>query len=168
MIMRSLLALVLLFLMVGCRDTPEGAYVEITGKIFIFNYRVATATYVVTLGRLRPVPDGAVVQTTFDNPAGGESIVISNKVWPKLEKIAIESPPVFCIIKDKPYGFSIELKGPDGQVLQELTGSVTSSLDQTVLPDRPLVVGPVYTPNPELSGSPNGHLPGQEQIKCNP
>lgn len=158
--------LILLLLIAGCRDNPEGLYVGITGKIFIFNYRVATATYVVTLEKLRPLPDGAVVRTTFDNPAGGANLVITDKVWPKLDKIAIESPPVFCIVKDRPYAFTIELRGPEGGVLQKLSGSITSSLDETVLPDRPLVVGPVYTPNPDLIGKPSGKLPGQEQMKC--
>ena len=30
-----------------------------------------------------------------------------------------------------------------------------------MLPDRPLVVGPLYTPNPELVGHPDGKLPGE-------
>jgi hypothetical protein len=157
-----------LFVLAGCRENPADAYVEITGKIFIFNYRVATATYVVTLGKLRPIPEGTIVRTRFDNPAGGERIVVEQKVWPKLEKIAIESPPVFCIVKDQPYAFEIELLGIGGQLLQKLDGRVISSLDQTALPDRPLVVGPVYTPNPELAGRPNGKVPSGPPIRCTP
>ena len=154
-------------ILAGCRESPPDAYVEISGKIFIFNYRVATATYVVTLAKVRPIPDGSVVQTRFDDPAGGAAILVEQKVWPKLDKIAIESPPVFCIVKEKPYAFEIEIKSDDGTVLQKLGGTVVSSLDQTVLPDRPLVVGPAYTPNPELAGRPDGKLPGGSGVRCN-
>ncbi len=160
-------ALVMVLSMVtGCRESPPDAYVAITGKIFIFNYRVATANYVVTLAKVRAIPDGSVVQTRFDDPAGGAPILVEQKVWPRLDKIAIESPPVFCIVKEKPYAFEIEIKTIDGTVLQKLSGTVVSSLDQTVMPDRPLVVGPAYTPNPDLAGRPDGKLPGGPYVKC--
>jgi hypothetical protein len=155
-----------LLLVAGCRQAPPDTYLELTGRIFIFNYRVATATYVITFSKTRLIPDGATMLTTFDDPAGGAKIEVRQKVWPKMEKIAIESPPVFCIVKDRPYAFQVSLFGPDGTRLQEITGTVISNLDQTILPDRPLVVGPVYTPNPELKGNPGGKLPGQEIVKC--
>jgi hypothetical protein len=159
-------AAVILLFAASCRDRPDGSYVELSGRIFVFNYRVATATYVVTFSKLQPIPDGATMLTVFDNPAGGAVIEVRQKIWPKMEKIAVESPPVFCIVKDKPYAFKSALIGPDGARLQEISGAVISSLDQTVLPDRPLVVGPVYTPNPELKGNPSGKLPGREVVKC--
>jgi hypothetical protein len=151
----------------GCREVPRDAYVELTGKIFVFNYRVATATYVVTLGKLRPIPEGAVVETVFDNPRGGDPLTVTEKIWPKLEKIAIESPPMFCIVKDRPYNFSIVIKDAAGAELQKLSGAVTSSLDQSVLPDVPLVVGNAYAPNPDLVGHPDGKNPEKAAVKCN-
>jgi hypothetical protein len=150
----------------GCREIAPSDYAELTGKIFVFNYRVATATYVVTLGKLRPLPEGAVAETWFDDPRGGDAIVVTQKIWPKLEKIAIESPPVFCIVKDRPYKFSIVLKSVGGAELQRLEGAVVSSLDQTVLPDVPLVVGNAYEPNPELIGRPNGKFPEKAAVNC--
>ena len=159
-----------LFLMLwpiaGCREVQPEAYVELTGKIFVFNYRLATATYVITLAKLRPIPEGATVETRFENPQGGEPLALIEKVWPKLEKIAIESPPVFCIVKGRPYTFSIVIAGPSGAELQEVKGSVTSSLDQTVLPDIPLVVGNAYEPNPDLAGHPDGKNPEKAAVRC--
>jgi hypothetical protein len=155
-----------LILVSGCRESPSDQYLELTGRIFIFNYRVATATYVVTFEKSRPIPEGSTVLTVFDDPAGGAAIEVKQKLWPKIEKVAVESPPVFCIVRDKPYTFKTSLLGPDGTSLQEISGTVISSLDQTILPDRPLVVGPVYTPNPELTGNPGGKLPGKEVVKC--
>jgi hypothetical protein len=151
----------------GCREIPADAYVELTGKLFVFNYRVATATYVVTLGKLRPIPDGSVVETRFDDPRGGDPLTLTEKIWPKLQKIAIESPPVFCIVKGRPYKFSIVIKDAAGAELQRLDGAVTSSLDQTVLPDVPLVVGNAYEPNPDLAGRLDGKNPEKAAVKCN-
>ena len=151
----------------GCREIPNDAYVELTGKIFVFNYRVATATYVVTLGKLRPLPEGAIVETRFDDPRGGAPLIVMEKIWPKLEKIAIESPPVYCIVKGRPYSFTIVIKDAAGTELQKLEGGVTSSLDQTVLPDVPLVVGNAYEPNPDLIGHPNGKNQEKAAVSCN-
>jgi hypothetical protein len=153
-------------LLYACRERQPEQYLELTGRVFIFNYRVATATYVVTFSKERPIPDGATLLMQFENPSGGSAIEVRQKVWPNIEKVAVESPPVFCIVKDKPYSFKALLIGPDGMRLQEITGTIASSLNQTILPDRPLVVGPVYTPNPELKGNPTGKLPGKDVIKC--
>jgi hypothetical protein len=166
MITRMLAACVLLLLSAGCRERPAGGYIELSGRIFVFNYRVATATYVVTFAKLQPIPEGASLVTVFDNPAGGPAIQVRQRVWPRLEKVAVESPPVFCIVKNKPYNFTATLFAPDGGKMQEISGTVTSSLDQTVLPDLPLVVGPFYTPNPDLKGKPGGKLKSHEVIKC--
>ena len=53
-------------------------------------------------------------------------------------------------------------------VKQTIDTTITSSLDQTILPDRPLVVGPVYTPNPDLAGHPDGKLPEGTGVACPP
>jgi hypothetical protein len=161
-----LVMLSLLLLAGACRETGTDEYLVLTGRIFVFNYRVATATYVVTFSKQKPVPDGSTVLALFDNPAGGEPLVVEQKVWPLLEKVAIESPPLSCVVKGKPYGFVVTLTGPDKSVLQTIESTLTSTLDQTVLPDRPLVVGPVYTPNPELAGNPGGKLPDAKKPPC--
>jgi hypothetical protein len=44
--------------------------------------------------------------------------------------------------------------------MQTIETTMTSSEDQVLLPDRPLVLGPAYTPNPDLAGRPDGKLPG--------
>lgn len=161
-----LLAFALLTFAAGCRDNGRDEYLALTGKVFIFNYRVATATYVVTFGMLRPIPEGSTAVAEFDNPGGGAPLRVEQKVWPKTGKVAVESPPLTCVKKARPYGFSVSLLGPDGAVLQVIASTLTSTLDQTILPDRPLVVGPVYTPNPELAGHPDGKLLGNIKSPC--
>lgn len=145
----------------ACRESgAEGEYYEISGKLFVFNYRVATATYLVTLKPVRPPRDDETAVATFEDPAGGEPIVVRRKIWPKLDKTTIESPPLRCVAKDTPYAVSVVIEGADGATRQTINTTMTSSEDQSLLPDLPLVVGPAYTPNPELAGHPDGKLPG--------
>lgn len=159
------LALLGALALAGCRDTGgEGGYFEISGKLFSFNYRVATAVYIITLRPLQPMQEGQVAVATLENPAGGEPIVVEQKVWPKLDKVTIESPPLECVVKDRPYAVSIVIRGAKGETLQTFETTVTSGLDQSVLPDRPLVIGPVYELNPELL--PNGRLREGKKEAC--
>jgi hypothetical protein len=165
------LALIGLFLAAGalgaCRDQGgEGEYFAISGKLFEFNYRLAKATYIVTLNPLQPMDGSQVAVVSFENPAGGDPLVIEQKIWPKLPHITLESPPLTCVVKDKPYAVSIRIQGADGSVLQTLDTTITSSLDQSILPDRALVVGPVYELNEDLAGHPDGRLPGQAKPDC--
>jgi hypothetical protein len=159
-------ALALLLLTGGCRESGKDEFLVLSGKVFIFNYRIATATYVVTFAKARPIPDGSTVVAEFENPAGGDALRVEQKVWPKLDKVALESPPLSCVVKGRPYHFSVSLTGPDRKLLQRIDSTLTSTLDQSILPDRPLVVGPVYTPNPELAGHPDGKSPDFAKPDC--
>jgi hypothetical protein len=156
-----------LLALAACRETGgESEYFEIDGKLFVFNYRVATATYRLNLKPLQPIGEGQTAVATFENPAGGEPLVVRKKIWPKTEKTMIESPPLRCVKKDKPYKVSIRIEGQDGKVLQTLETAMASSENQDVLPDLPLVVGPGYTPNPDLAGRPDGQLPPELVEAC--
>jgi hypothetical protein len=163
---RLVFLLAALLLVVACKDPSRSGYVELTGRVFIFNPRMATATYVVSLGILKPLPEGTQVEAVFDNPAGGDRIVVSQLTRVVAGKVAVESPSLLCIKKDKRYAFEITLQDASGAVLQTISSSIASSLDQSILPDAPLVVGPGYEPNPELKGNPAGKLPGGPKTQC--
>lgn len=150
----------------ACRESGgESEPFAVSGKLFVFNYRVATATALVTLAPLRPVGEGTAT-ARFEDPAGGEAIEVRQRIWPKSVKVVLETPPLRCIVKDRPYAVSIAIAAADGTLLQTIDTTMRSSQDQTVLPDRPLVVGPVYTPNPELAGHPDGKLPDSATKPC--
>jgi len=104
--------------------------------------------------------------TTMDNPAGGAPLVFSQKLFPGHTKVTIESPPLECVVKDRPYKVSIRIQGADGALLQDIETTMVSAQNQDMLPDRKLVVGPGYDPNPELKGHPNGKLPGGRGVTC--
>jgi hypothetical protein len=151
----------------GCRDEGRsGNLFEISGKLFVFNYRVATATYLVTLKPVAPLPEGLKAVAVYENPAGGEPITNEQKIWPKLEKTVLESEPLRCVVKGHPYAVEIRIEDEAGTILQRIDTTLTSNLDQEVLPDRPLVVGPIYTPNPDLAGRPDGKLDVTNEAGC--
>jgi hypothetical protein len=134
----------------GCQRETGPDPLKLTGKMFVFNYRLAYATYMITLNKTEPVPDGSIVMATFENPAGGEPLTLTRKLFPKLDKVVLESPDISCVKKERPYAVMIEVKGPDGATLQKLETTVTSDIDQDILPAKPLVEGPAYDKNPEV------------------
>ena len=149
----------------ACQRETGPDPLQLTGKMFIFNYRLAYATYMITLTKTQPVPDGSTVVATFENPSGGPPLTLDRTLFQKLDKIVLESPDVTCVKKQKPYSVTIEVKGPDGAVLQTLKTSVISNLDQDIMPAQALVVGPAYDKNPDVFR--NGKAPEHFQTaKC--
>lgn len=166
---RASLALALLIgasVLGACRDTGKDELFAVSGRMFEFNYRLGRATYVVTLNPLRPMGEGQVAIAHFQNPAGGDPIEVRQPIWPKMPHVTLTSPALTCVVKDKPYAVSIRIEDKDGALLQALETTLVSSLDQSVLPDRPLVTGTVYALNPELEGHPDGKLPNEPKPVC--
>jgi hypothetical protein len=157
--------LTLLFLN-ACSDESRLGYLELSGRILLFNPRVATATYVVTLSVVKQPPTGSKIVAMFDNPAGGAALKMEQSMRENQTTIAFESESLLCIKKGRPYAFHIELFGPDGALLQKVSSSITSSLDQSVLPDLPLVEGPGYEPNPALKSNDAGAALRQRAGAC--
>jgi len=150
----------------ACRESGADRLFEISGRLFEFNYRLGIATYVVTLNPLRPMGEGQVAEVDFENPAGGDPLLVTQKIWPKMRHITLTSPPLTCVVKDRPYAVVIRIKDKDGAVLQELDTTLVSTQDQSDLPDAPLVTGSRYELNPALAGHPDGRLPGARKPDC--
>ena len=148
--LKSLLILPLLLASAACQRETGPDPLQLTGKMFIFNYRLAYATYMVTLTKTEPVPEGSTITAEFDNPAGGAPILLTRKLFQKLDKVVLESPDVTCVRRATPYRVAIRVEGPDGALLQSLETSVISNLDQDIMPAKALVVGPAYDKNPEV------------------
>jgi hypothetical protein len=135
----------LAFVLAGCEES--GDYLEVSGGGFLFNYRLAEATYGIVLRPLRTMPEGSVIEATLENPDGGEPIVIRSEYPFDPGRIAIDTPPVEGIVKDHPYTASIVLRDAAGATLQTIETTFESDLDQSVLPERPLAIGPGYQEN---------------------
>ncbi|MGV1792492.1 hypothetical protein [Rhizobium sp. A37_96] len=134
----------------GCQRKDDEGPTQLSGRLFIFNYRVASASYMITLKKIAPIPDGTTAVAEFENPAGGDPLVVQQKIYSFWDKITLESPDLHCVRKDRPYSVSIKLVDASDKTIQTIKTEVKSDLDQTVLPTKPLVVGPVYTANPDV------------------
>ena len=110
-------AMALIFAMaflVGCRSEETGDFFRFDGRLFVFNYRVATATYLINIKQLRTLEPGHVAVVSFENPAGGPPLVVRESIYPNTTRTTINSPPVFCIIKDRPYRVTVRIESADG------------------------------------------------------
>jgi hypothetical protein len=145
--MLLLSALAMLALSASCQREKTD-YFSINGKIFIFNIKLARAYYMLDLNRLKATPDNSVARAEFENPAGGPVLVTEQKVFPEMTRIDLQSPDINCVVADKPYKIHITLRDPDGKELQAMDTTLTSTLDQTVMPATALVVGAAYDKNP--------------------
>lgn len=143
-------ALLAALVLASCQRPAEEGPLELAGHVFIFNYRLSTAVYEVALNKVGDIPEGSSVRTEYDNPAGGPPLVTTTKIYPFWKKVALESPPLRCVVKGRPYAVKITLLGPDGAELQKIETTITSTLDQSILAAKPLVIGPAYDRNPEV------------------
>ncbi|AYG58668.1 hypothetical protein [Rhizobium jaguaris] len=134
----------------GCQRQADDGPTELSGRLFVFNYRVATASYMITLKKIAPIPEGTTAVAEFENPMGGDPLVVHEKIYTFWDKITLESPDLRCVRKDRPYSVSIKLVDASDKTIQTIKTEVKSDLDQTVLPTKPLVVGPSYTKNPDV------------------
>lgn len=135
----------------ACVDQSQ--YLALAGGGFVFNYRNAEATYGIILMPRKDPPEGAVITVRFENPAGGPPIVVSRPARGG-GRIELHTPALQGVEKDKPYQVVVILEDAAGTVLQRIEKSFASELDQSVLPERPLAIGPGYQPNIDSSDSP--------------
>ncbi|MCO5730748.1 hypothetical protein [Rhizobium sp. SSA_523] len=166
--MRSSGAMLLagLLLLFGCQREAE-KLAEFSGHIFVFNYRLSKANYVVTLRPMAPLPEGGSAIARFEDPLGGERLVTQARLYPNMQKIVLESPDLRCVREGRSYSVSIDLADASGKVLQSLSTEVLATLDQSILPKNALVVGPAYDRNPKVF-QPAGRLDLSPDRDCPP
>jgi hypothetical protein len=144
------LGLCLLILLSACVDRSH--YLELAGGGFLFNYRDATATLQVVLVPRRDPPAGSTIEVTFENPAGGDPIVVSRAARGG-GRIEMTTPPLSGIRKGVPYHAVVLLRTGSGKELVRIERDFTSDADQSVLPEHPLAIGPGYQKNIDRSTS---------------
>jgi hypothetical protein len=87
-------------LLAAC-DNKGGKYMEVVGGGFLFNYRIAEATVGLVVVPTRELPEGASVEVTFENPAGGAPIVMKKDASKRKMQLDFTTPPLFGIVADK-------------------------------------------------------------------
>jgi len=124
----------------------EGAYLEFAGGGFIMNYRLAQAEYGFVVKRLRRIPDSTIVEARLEDPAGGAPFVLRETAsWDRLEYV-FRSPPVHGVKAGRDYRVEVRLlDSATGSPIATYARTFRSDVDQSVLPERPPVVGPGHT-----------------------
>lgn len=148
---RVAVAALLAFLAVltaGC-EGEKGPPIAIEGGGFIFNYRIAEVFYGVSVKPLRKLAPGTTLEAEFDDPAGGPAIRVSEPVTGDKLAYALRTPPLSGVKSGRDYKVVVVAKAADGKEIGRAERVFRSSIDQEVNPEKPLTIGPGYTPNPE-------------------
>ncbi len=147
----SRIALVVLIgLLAGCGDNADRPWIAIEGGGFIFNYRIAEVFYGVSVKPLRSLAPGTVLEGEFENPAGGAPLIVRETINTARLSYAMRTPPLLGVKAGKAYRVEIRVLDVDGaKVLGRVSRTFKSDLDQSANPEKPLTIGPGYTPNPD-------------------
>jgi len=134
-------------------DPAEKPYLAIVGGGFIYNYREAQVYYGFVARVLKPVPIWAWLIADFENPGGGPPLTVETRLHARSVRYGVRSPNVRGVKAGKPYRVSIRLYDRTRtELFWSAEKEFTSQIDDTVVPDKPLTIGPGYFPNPELNG----------------
>jgi hypothetical protein len=150
--MLRLAALTLALLVAACEDASKPP-LALAGGGFIFNYRIAEVFYGVSLKPQRRIAAGAVLEGEFENPAGGPNLIVRETLGEPKLVYALQTPPLKGVKAGKPYRVEVRLI-EGGKITGRVARTFTSDLDQEMLPEAPLTIGPGYTPNPDLPKKP--------------
>lgn len=143
---KSLIIIPILMLS-ACGEDPNSPYLEFKGGGFIFNYRIGEAFYGFVAKPLRDIPPGTTLVAEFENPAGGPPLTVSQTAKSNMIQYNFRTPGIKMIQKDHPYQVTIRLvETASGETFAKYSQQFTSSIDQSVLPDHPLTIGPGYHP----------------------
>ena len=143
----TILALTAMASVAACSN-ESGPYLDVTGGSFIFNYRLATASAGIIVVAQRDLPENAAVEIAFEDPAGGPPLVQVEKAAAGVRHFSFTFEPLSGIEADVDYLATVRLLDSEGKELERIDTPYRSQVDQSILGDKPLTVGPGYAPNP--------------------
>ncbi len=145
--MRNPLSIVTALLLAACSNNgiEQGPYLEFSGGGFMFNYRVAVVDYGFVASVKRTIEPGTIVEASFENPQGGAPFIETTTATAGRVQYAFRSPPVHGVKAGKDYEVILRLRDPkQGKILAAYTHHFRSNVDQTLMPQSALTVGPGY------------------------
>jgi len=148
--MRKTVLFTLGILLAGCVEDPNAPYLSFAGGGFIFNYRNAEAFYGFVAKPLRTLPESSVIEAQFEVPGRAEPAVSSEKVVQGKVQYSFKSPNLRGIVANHHYKAVMRLIDAQGKEVARYERTFHTDVDQSALPDQPLVVGPGYQKNPNL------------------
>jgi hypothetical protein len=149
-VIRLVLTVVLATLVSGCEQQSDKPYLKIQGGGFVFNYRYSAMSYGFVAKPLRPLPEGSVLEASFDIPGSTERYTSKMPAAKGKMSYAFESPRLAGVEKGKPYKVTLRLFDVDGgKEIAVLEQTYRTDKNQAELPTKaPIKDGPGYVPNP--------------------
>ncbi len=128
------------------------SHVAIAGGGFIYNYRIAEIRAGISVYVQRPTPNGTKLIASFENPQGGEPIVIRREIVPSARSYGFETPALKGVEKDHPYRVTLDVRDKwSDDLIEAHEKTLLTSVAPELVPDKPLTIGPGYFPNPEVT-----------------
>ncbi len=146
-------------LLAACGDEGDKPYVEFAGGGFVFNYNIAEAYYGFVIRALRRIPDGTILEAEFENPGGGDPLLVRQTATAGRAEYVFRTPGVQGVEAGRDYQVELRLLEPGtGKLMASYGKTFRSTADQTILPKVPTTIGPSYQLNPdsELLNPPAG------------
>jgi hypothetical protein len=134
----------------ACKEEAPTPYLKIVGGSFIFNYRYSKMSYGFVARQLKPLPEGSILEASFDLPDTERKYVITQPARTGQLQYSFETEALRGVKKDTPYKVQLKLLEADtGKELALVEQVFKSDVDQDILPTKAPVVGPGYQANPE-------------------
>lgn len=127
-----LVSIAAVFLLAGCSES-KGKYVEIERGGFLFDYQLAQVKAGFTAKTLKSLPQGGILEASFENPAGGEALIVKLPVSGASEYDFL-SPPITGVVKDKEYEVTLRVRNSRGDEVQRIEMAFASEMDGSTMP----------------------------------
>ena len=147
----TIAALALAGLLVSaCDDQSSKPYLKIAGGGFMFNYRYSVMNYGFVVKPLRPLPDGSILEASFDIPDSPKRFVLTLPAVAGKMQYAFETEALHDVKKDVPYKATLRLlEAGTGKELAVMEKDFRSDVEQSTLPTKAPVAGIGYFPAPQ-------------------
>ena len=124
------------------------------GGGFLYNYRIPETRYGLSMRVVHPVPIGTLLEVTFENPADGDPFIVSRSLGSDTSLVGVESPALPDVATGRDYAVVIRLRDRvTNEVLETHERQFRTNIDPSVMPKKPLTVGPGYHRNPDNAGA---------------
>ena len=150
MILRRIVLLFFAVFLASCSEDPNAPYLSFAGGGFVFNYRNAEAFYGFVAKTVRTLPEGGVIEAQFEVPGKPEPAIVQEKVVTGQVQYSFKSPLLTGIVAKHDYKAVLRLIDGQGKEIARYEQNFHTNVDQSTLPNQPLVVGPGYQENPDL------------------
>ena len=148
--MRKLALLFFALFLTACGEDPNAPYLSFAGGGFVFNYRNAEAFYGFVAKPLKTLPEGGKIEAQFEVPGSLDPAFVTEKVVQGQVQYSFKSPLLTGIKAKHDYKAVMRLLDAEGKEIARYEQNFHTDVDQSTLPNQPLVVGPGYEQNPDL------------------